>query len=148
MRATQTSVRFARRADFVDLDVQGAEWLLFNASASPGAVEARRALDAKVLRIHIGTHDSAQDGQRFSVREAELVRIFTAFGWEPSFTLGVSADSCGNVPERGSTRPSPWGPICMADGAFGFVNVPLRRKLRRRKEKPARIYRTTRIPSR
>lgn len=129
--------------DFVDMDAQGAEWLLFNATASPAALLARQALDAKVLRVHIGTHDEPDERggghlgmRRLSLKEAALVEGFEQRGWSPSFLMGVTGDQgCTRDAERGTARRSPWGPVCMADGALSFVNERLRRRLAKRQRR-------------
>jgi len=129
--------------DFVDMDVQGAEWVLFNATATLSASRARDALDAKVLRIHIGTHDTPPNHAwggvhghasthqpHFTDKERTMISIFRDRGWVPSWTLGITGDAgCVNDPDKKRMAHTPWGPICMADGAFGFVNTPLMQRL-------------------
>ena len=117
--------------DFVDFDVQGAEWLLFNHTPPAAALLAQETLDTKVLRIHIGTHDTPTDGASLTFNERELVTSFSQRGWKPSWVMGVTGGECASAPEKRLSRPSPWGPMCMADGALSFVNERLLRRLHR-----------------
>ena len=116
--------------DLVDMDVQAAEFKVLNGSA--GAHDAKRALDAldeKVLRVHIGTHDKWDDRRRLKLtkKERALTRPFLERGWRASWMMGATDGLCNN--ER-DFRPGPWGPVCMADGALSFVNERLRERLR------------------
>lgn len=85
--------------DLVDADVQGVEADVFEAAAD--------ALDAKVRRVHIGTH---------GVENEERLRIlFGRLGWECRFDY-----------PGGGERQTPWGPVLFEDGAQSWVN-PARR---------------------
>jgi hypothetical protein len=74
--------------------------------------------------------------RRLSLKEAALVEGFEQRGWSPSFLMGVTGDQgCTRDAERGTARRSPWGPVCMADGALSFVNERLRRRLAKRQRR-------------
>ena len=95
-------------------------------------------LDEKVLRVHIGTHGvantTAPPELQLPLRpiEAALVNRFVRRGWEPMWTVGVTNGACHDAVlpmydgARKHFRSTPWGPVCMADGAFGFINSRLR----------------------
>ena len=86
--------------DLVDADVQGVEADVFEA--------ARDALDAKVARVHVGTHGVEN--------EERLRSLFGGLGWECRF------DYAG-----GRAHETPWGPASFEDGAQSWVN-PARRR--------------------
>lgn len=86
-----------------------------------------------MLRLHIGTHDVGSRDAPLTPRESALVDTFTARGWRPSWLVGVTTGDCATAPKQGDVlRRSPWGPICMADGALSFVNERLARRERLR----------------
>jgi hypothetical protein len=85
--------------DLVDADVQGAEAEIFEAAGD--------ALDAKVRRVHIGTHGPEL--------EERVRRFFTSRGWQCHF------DFAG-----GGLRETPWGPVLFEDGAQSWLNPVLR----------------------
>jgi FkbM family methyltransferase len=94
----ETVLKPVECADLVDLDIQGAEADVLEAGA--------RALDAKVKRVHVGTHSSAN--------EKRLRTLFTRLRW-------------GNVndfPSAG-THETRWGPISFQDGVQTWVNPAL-----------------------
>lgn len=108
------------KVDMLDLDVQGAEWALFNESiGGSDTARALDALDAKVMRLHVGTHDGGRRDEPLTSRERGLVQVLGARGWRPTWLVGVTSGACTSVADF---RATPWGPICMADGALGFVN--------------------------
>ena len=104
----------------------------------PSVSRLMALLDEKVLRVHIGTHGTANKSIPPEVRppygplEAALVRRFVSRGWEPTWTVGVTNGACNDavLQKAGETRKhfrsTRWGPVCMADGAFGFLNSRLR----------------------
>jgi hypothetical protein len=85
------------RVDLIDLDVQGQE---LN-TISPAIGE----LNAKVKRLHIGTHPWVPG------IEAGLRTLLGQNGWQ------CLADYPG-----GETRETPWGPIYFDDGVQSWVN--------------------------
>lgn len=85
--------------DLVDADVQGVEADLFEVAGD--------VLDAKVRRVHIGTHSAEI--------EHRLRSFFGGLGWECRF------DFAG-----GGVRETPWGPVPFEDGAQSWLN-PARR---------------------
>lgn len=83
------------QVDLIDSDLQGAELGVIRSSI--------RELDAKVKRLHIGTHGRAI--------ENELRQLLTSHGWRcladyPCFSL----------------EETPWGPIEFQDGVQSWVN--------------------------
>lgn len=81
--------------DLIDLDVQGAEFEVLAAAATP--------LDKKVKRIHIGTH---------SARNEEGLRsLFGRLGWK-----------CINDFSGSSSADTQWGRISFQDGVQTWVN--------------------------
>ena len=88
------------RIDLMDLDIQGLEFKVLEAAID--------VLDAKVRRIHVGTHSARV--------EHDLRTLFTARGWQkradyPCATTGV---------------PTPYGDISFGDGVQSWVNPFLR----------------------
>jgi len=81
--------------DLVDMDIEGDEL--------PVVAAAVAELDAKVKRLHIGTH-----GRDI---EAGLRRILCAHGWR-----------CKADYSLGGTHETDWGPIDFCDGAQSWVN--------------------------
>lgn len=86
------------QVDLIDSDLQGAELGVIRSSI--------RELDAKVKRLHIGTH-----GREI---ENELRQLLTSHGWRcladyPCFSL----------------EETPWGPIEFQDGVQSWVNPSL-----------------------
>jgi FkbM family methyltransferase len=94
-----TLLRPLDAVDLVDADVQGVEADVFEA--------ARSELDAKVARVHVGTHGLEN--------EERLRHLFGGLGWECRF------DYAG-----GRVHETPWGPASFEDGAQSWVN-PARR---------------------
>lgn len=82
-------------ADLVDADVQGVEADVFEAAAD--------VLDAKVRRVHVGTHGADN--------EERLRALFGRLGWECRFDY-----------PGGGERETPWGPVLFEDGAQSWVN--------------------------
>ncbi len=81
--------------DLIDLDVQGAE--------ADVLASAREALDAKVQRVHVGTHGpEPEEGVR---------SLFGALGW-----TNLNDYACGSEAE------TPWGPMHFLDGVQTWVN--------------------------
>jgi FkbM family methyltransferase len=81
--------------DLIDSDLQGMELAVIRSSI--------HQLDAKVKRLHIGTH---------SVEiEAELRQLLTSHGWR-----------CLADYALGSLQQTPWGPIQFQDGCQSWVN--------------------------
>jgi hypothetical protein len=111
--------------DLIDVDVQGHEWVVFNGSISRGARLTLDVLDAKVLRVHIGTHDVGLPNLSLGWREQALVETFVDRGWRPRWLVGKSSGGCADSKDFRSTR---WGPICMADGALSFTNERLMKR--------------------
>lgn len=86
------------RVDLIDLDVQGAE--------ADVLVHAIDLLDARVRRVHVGTH-----GQEI---EEELRRVFGERGWE-----------CRNDYPCLKSSASPYGEIEFNDGVQTWLNPRL-----------------------
>jgi FkbM family methyltransferase len=84
--------------DLIDSDIQGMEL--------PVICSSIHELDAKVKRLHIGTH-----GAKI---EAELRQLLTSHGWR------CLADYAAK-----SLEQTPWGPIQFQDGAQSWVNPRL-----------------------
>ena len=128
--------------DMIDIDIQGSEWSLFGIQPdgsddeTPGVKRTMEVLGEKALRVHIGTHGAANMSgdtlPRVTPLEDALMRRFTRHGWTPTWAVGVTEGGCKDSvlrdfsEKRKSFRVTPWGPVCMADGAFGFVNARLR----------------------
>lgn len=85
--------------DLVDADVQGAEADVFEAAGD--------ALDAKVRRVHVGTHGPEL--------EERVRRLFSNRGWQCRF------DFAG-----GGVRDTPWGPVPFEDGVQSWLNPGIR----------------------
>jgi FkbM family methyltransferase len=86
------------RVDLIHCDIQGAEAAVFEQAAT--------AVDAKVQRVHIGTH-----GPEIELR---LRRLFSSLGWE-----NVNDYACGTSAE------TPWGTMDFQDGVQTWVNGAL-----------------------
>ena len=84
--------------DLIDLDIEGQEL----ASLTSTAAE----LDAKVKRLHIGTH-----GKEI---EAGLRQLLSAHGWQ-----------CHADYSLFSTSETPWGPVSFENGVQSWVNPRL-----------------------
>lgn len=84
--------------DIVDMDVQGAEAGVISASID--------AINAKVKRLHIGTHSAKID--------AELIQTLSEAGWKNTRTY-----LCGQVQE------TPFGEISFQDGVQTWINPRL-----------------------
>jgi len=96
---TLTSIlKELRYVDLVDVDIQGEE---LNVIAS-----AMDELDAKVQRLHIGTH-------RLDI-ETGLRELLSSHGWRCQTDYSV-----------GTTEETPWGRINFQDGVQGWVNQKL-----------------------
>jgi len=81
--------------DYIDADIQGSEADVFEAAATQ--------LDAKVTRVHIGTHSHAV--------EERLRALFSRLSWRPEFDHPCSTDSM-----------TPWGVIRFGDGVQAWRN--------------------------
>ncbi len=86
------------RVDLVDLDIEGQELISLS--------QAIDDLDAKVKRLHIGTHSQEI--------EAGLRQLFTAHGWQ-----------CLADHSLHSTSQTPWGAIRFENGVQSWVNPRL-----------------------
>jgi FkbM family methyltransferase len=93
-----TILRPLDSVDLIDLDVQGAEFIVLRSAIT--------ALNEKVKRIHIGTH-------RHDI-ELELRTLFRHCGW---YMLN-------DYPSQ-STQATPWGPIVFGDGVQTWINPRL-----------------------
>jgi FkbM family methyltransferase len=85
------------RVDLIHCDIQGAEAAVFEEAAS--------FVDAKVQRVHVGTH-----GQEVELR---LRQLFSSLGWE-----NVN-DYAG-----GTSVETPWGTMDFQDGVQTWLNPP------------------------
>jgi FkbM family methyltransferase len=87
-----------KRVDLVDIDIEGEEL--------PAVRSSIEQLDAKVKRLHIGTHEKEI--------EVELRRILSAHGWQclADYPLFSQSDT-------------PFGSISFQDGAQSWVNPRL-----------------------
>jgi len=85
--------------DLIHVDVQGAEADVLEAAADD--------LARKVGRVHVGTHDPAN--------EARVRALFERLGWECRFAFPGHSQS-----------ETPWGPVAFQDGVQSWVN-PSRR---------------------
>jgi FkbM family methyltransferase len=83
------------RVDLIDMDIEGQEL----ASLTSVAAE----LDAKVKRLHIGTHSKEI--------EAGLRQLLSAHGWQ-----------CHADYSLFSTSETPWGPVSFVNGVQTWVN--------------------------
>jgi FkbM family methyltransferase len=83
------------RVDLIDLDVQGAELEVLAAAKEP--------LDAKVARVHIGTHSREI--------EAGLRALFNDLGWKNLNDYSISSEC-----------DTPYGKIKFGDGVQSWVN--------------------------
>jgi FkbM family methyltransferase len=81
--------------DLIHCDVQGVEADVFE--------EAADLVDARVARVHIGTHDASV--------EERLRHVFRGRGWTP-----VNDYACGMDAE------TPWGPMTFQDGVQTWTN--------------------------
>jgi hypothetical protein len=86
------------RVDLIDLDLEGQEL--------PSIRSAIKKLNAKVKRLHIGTH-----GREI---EAGIREVLSRNGWCPIADYPVF-----------STSETPWGPISFQDGVQSWVNPRL-----------------------
>ena len=84
------------QVDLIHCDVQGVEATLFE--------EAIAAVDAKVKRVHVGTHGADV--------ERRLRELFSSLGWE-----SVSDFACGSV------ATTPWGRVTFQDGVQSWLNA-------------------------
>jgi FkbM family methyltransferase len=84
--------------DLIDVDIQGAEVDVLTA--------APEVLDAKVKRVHVGTHSVEN--------EAALRRFFTELGWK-----NLNDYSCFSEVE------TPWGAVEFQDGVQTWINPRL-----------------------
>ncbi|MEM6552774.1 MAG: FkbM family methyltransferase [Planctomycetota bacterium] len=82
-------------ADLLDLDIQGSEHTVLAAATD--------ALNAKVRRVHIGTHSTAL--------EADLRTLFNTMDWRPHHDF-----PCGQTVE------TLWGTIPFGDGVQTWIN--------------------------
>ena len=86
------------RADLIDMDIEGQELPVIRAAVTD--------LDAKVRRLHIGTH---------SVEiESELRQLLSGHGWR-----------CVADYSLRSTNQTPWGDIHFENGVQSWVNPRL-----------------------
>jgi hypothetical protein len=84
--------------DLIHCDIQGAEADVFE--------HAEPDLDAKVRRVHVGTHGSDV--------ESRLRRLFESAGWEK-----INDYAAGTVAE------TPWGRMTFQDGVQTWANPGL-----------------------
>jgi len=87
------------RVDLIDMDIEGQEL--------PSIASTIKTLDAKVKRLHIGTH-----GKEI---EQELRQLLSAHGWDCLADYSVF-----------STSETPWGPISFENGVQSWVNTRLK----------------------
>ena len=103
--------------------------------ASPlGCLQTPLAPRGQALRVHIGTHGKPAAGatregvmgqaglDALNENERALAARFVSRGWRARWLYGVARPGCI---DPSSFRLSPWGPLCMADGALSFVNERL-----------------------
>jgi FkbM family methyltransferase len=93
-----TIMRPLKEVDLIDLDVQGAEFLVLNAAVNQ--------LDQKVKMIHIGTHSPKI--------ENDLRTLFSGLGW-------INANDYSS----GSETQTRWGTITFQDGVQTWINPKL-----------------------
>jgi FkbM family methyltransferase len=86
------------RVDLIDMDIEGQELASLTSSAAE--------LDAKVKRLHIGTHSQEI--------EAGLRQLLSAHGWR-----------CHADYPLFSTSQTPWGPVSFKNGMQSWVNPRL-----------------------
>jgi len=84
--------------DLIDLDVQGSEFRVLNA--------AREELDAKVKRVHIGTHSHKL--------ESELRSMFKQLRWTNRFDFPINTE-----------KETDWGSVKFLDGVQTWINPSL-----------------------
>jgi FkbM family methyltransferase len=84
--------------DLIDADIQGVEADVFEAAAD--------AIDAKVRRVHVGTH-----GPEI---EERLRALFGGLGWDCRFDYAA-----------GTRAPTEWGPVDFEDGVQSWLNPAL-----------------------
>lgn len=77
--------------DFMHVDIQGAEYDVLSA--------ARRLLEAKIRRIHVGTHSPDVEATRGRDMDALIGDLFASLGWTPRFKVkpGESVDLHGRT---------------------------------------------------
>ena len=88
-----------QRVDLIDMDIEGQEL--------PSIRTSIEELDAKVKRLHIGTHSKQI--------EASLRQLLSTHGWR----------SCLADYSLGLTNETPWGPIAFDNGVQSWVNPRL-----------------------
>jgi FkbM family methyltransferase len=93
-----TLLRPLDRVDLIDVDIQGAEADVLEPAAA--------ALDAKVRRLYVGTHDADV--------EVRLRGLFEGLGWKAIYDFPSN-----------STSETDWGRIIFEDGAQTWLNPRL-----------------------
>lgn len=96
----KTLLRSYDRVDLIDMDVQGAEYSVLSA--------AREELDAKVKKVHVGTHGPGRQ------IEKNLRIFFHELGWENKYDF-----------ENTSRVETEYGPIQFSDGIQSWSNPKL-----------------------
>ncbi len=96
----KTLLRSYDRVDLIDMDVQGAEYSVLDA--------AKNEIDAKVKKIHIGTHGPGRH------IEKNLRVLFHELGWENKYDF-----------ENTSRVETEYGPIQFSDGIQSWSNPKL-----------------------
>ena len=88
-------LRTVHRVDLVDLDVQGAEYIVLQS--------ASKDLTKKVRRIHVGTHSPEI--------ETSLRKLFGQLGWKNHYDFPIGRES-----------ETPFGTIHFGDGVQTWIN--------------------------
>ena len=83
------------RVDLLDMDIEGQELPVIKSTIDE--------MDAKVKRLHIGTHSKEI--------EDELRQLLAAHGWR-----------CLRDYSLFSTAVTPWGPVCLENGVQSWMN--------------------------
>lgn len=91
----KTLLKSLKRVDLLDIDVQGAEYNVL--------ISAKKAVNAKVARVHVGTHSPDI--------EKNLRSLFQDLGWTNKFDFS-----------QNSEVETKWGHMKFGDGVQSWIN--------------------------
>lgn len=95
------------RVDMVDIDIQGAEAEIFTD-------EAMKTLATKTTRVHIGLHAQVDANL--------IIDKFKTHGFVEQWIFMHTPTNYVRCNEMFHYSPTPFGPVCFADGVLSFVN--------------------------